>query len=163
MNFSRIESAFQTCEKHLSTLDSGDPVTIEIEAGLVSYLILLIVSEYEQFIEATFVHRANKAGDPHLSNFVRKQLARKFRNPDLGKINETLGDFGQDYRDQFWSKIENTERHASWDNIIKARHAIVHREGSLNLTFRELKDSYEKSTTVIDELLNTIGIIVPAP
>jgi hypothetical protein len=162
-SFPRIDSALASCEQHLASLDSANPITIEIESGLVSYLVLVIVSEYEQFIETVFVQRANMVGDMHLSNYVRKQLSRKFRSPDLGKINETLGAFGQDYRDAFWSKIENTKPHASWDNIMKARHAVVHKEGTLNLTFRELKESYSETRTIITELIKTLGLAITTP
>lgn len=158
MDFPRIDSALKTCEEHLATLDLGGPITVELESHLVAAMTILIVSEYEDFIEASFVKRADRCGDGHVANYVRSQLARRFRSPDLGKVNDVLGYFGQDYRESFAGAVENTPEHAAWDNIMRARHAVVHKQGSLNLTFRELKQSYEQTRAVIDRLVQTLGV-----
>lgn len=38
--------------------------------------------------------------------------------------------------------IENLLEHAAWDSLMKARHAVEHKKGSLNLTFGELIQKY---------------------
>lgn len=158
MDFPRVESALRTCEIHLATLDLGQPSAVELESYLVSAMTVLIVSEYEDFIEGAFGKRAQRCGDPHVANYVQSQLVRRFRSPDLGKVNEILGYFGQDYRQTFSGAVENTAERAAWDNIMRARHAIVHKQGAINLTFRELKNSYEQTKTVIDRLVKTLGV-----
>ena len=159
MEFPRIDSALETCRKHLASLKEADAaVAIELESYLVGSMTVLIVSEYETFIENAFGQRGDRCGDPHVANYVRSQLARRFRSPDLHKINEVLGFFGQDYREMFFRDVENTPEHAAWDNMIRARHAIVHRQGTMNLTFRELQDSYDRSKAVIAKLLQTLGV-----
>jgi hypothetical protein len=158
MSFLRIESALNTCQAHLSSLDSADPNSAEIEAHIVSSLILLIVSEYEELIEGMFVDRASLCGDTHVISYVRTMISQKLRSPDLRKIRGILGQFGSDYKQNFNAKIENTEYEAAWGNIMQARHAIVHKSGTLNITFGELVASYPKTKIVISELKNTLGI-----
>ncbi len=157
MSFLRIESALNTCQAHLNSLDSANPNRAEIEARIVSSLIVLIVSEYEELIERMFVDRANLCGDAHVVCYVRTTISQKFRSPDLSKITRTLGQFGGDYKQNF-SRILNTEYHAAWDNIIRARHAIVHKSGTLNITFGELLASYPKTKVVLSELKSILGI-----
>lgn len=158
MSFLRIESVLNTCKAHLNSLDSANPNSAEIEAQIVSSLIILIVSEYEELIERMFVDRATLCGDAHVACYVRTTISRRFRSPDLKKITETLDQFGRDYRKDFSDRILDTEYHAAWDNIMRARHAVVHKTGTLNITFSELLTTYPKTKTVISELKNTLGI-----
>lgn len=117
----------------------------------------LIVSEYEEYLESLFVRRAERCGDGHVSNFVKNSLSHKFRSPDLGKINETLKRFDESYREGFTQEIENSQNHAAWDSILKARHAVVHKQGQLNLTFRELKEKYILTKEIIKSVESVLG------
>jgi hypothetical protein len=159
MPFTRIDNAIAICKSHLDSMDINDPNLIEIENYVVSALILIIVSEYEDMIERLFGQRAVKCGDNHVSSYVKNTISQKFRSPDLGKITEILSKFGSDYRELFHNNVMNTEAHAAWDNIMKARHAIVHKKGNLNITFRELLTTYPKTILVINELKTVLGII----
>ena len=158
MPIRRIENAISCCELHIRITDNGDPKVLEIHSYLVYSVVLIIISEYEVLIERLFAGRANNCGDEHIASYVRKQLNRKFRSPDISKINQTLGDLGQDYLDTFKSAIENTEFHAAWDNIMRARHAIVHKQGTCNLTFNELITSYQKTKQLLTELVKVLGL-----
>jgi len=157
-SFPRIDAALGACGKQIAALDPADADSLEIETGLLSHLIVLVVSEYEVFLEGAFGIRADRCGDPHVASYVRNQLERRFRSPDLGKVNETLGAFGSVYVAAFRAAVENTPEHAAWDNLIRARHAIVHRQGTLNMTFREFTSAYPSSVRVIDHLLASLGI-----
>ena len=159
MEFPRIASALVTCRKHIASLNDADAaVAVEIESHLVAAMTLLIVSEYEAFIEGAFCRRAERCGDLHVTNYVRSQLSQRFRSPRIGKVSEALGHFGKDYKETFLMDVENTPKSAAWDNIINARHAIVHGSGTMNLTFRELEESYNQTKTVIEKLLRTLGL-----
>ena len=158
MPFARIEQALKTCEKHLDSIDQGDPNRPEIESYIVSSMVLLIVSEYEQLIEGLFVQRAEQSKDGAVANFVKTTIAQSFRSPDLGKINQTLKKFDQAYSDSFMGTVENTEFHAAWDNIMTARHAVVHKRGALNLTFLELSKTYPKTKRVLSQLKRALGV-----
>jgi hypothetical protein len=98
MPFLKIESAIDVCKLHLDSIDKNDPNLVEIETYIVSSLILLIVSEYEELIENIFSERGYKCKDNHVSSYVKTTISQKFRSPDLSKVTETLGKFGSDYR-----------------------------------------------------------------
>ncbi len=159
MPFSTIDSAINICKSHLDSIDENAPNLDEFKIYIVSGLILLIVSEYEELIEKIFSERAELCGDVYVASYVKKAISQKFRSPDLGKITETLGRFGTDYKQLFSDRIINSAAHAAWDNIMQARHALVHKKSSLNITFDELFLTYPKTKIVIDELKTVLGII----
>ena len=117
---------------------------------------LLIVSEYEGFIEELFGKRGDRCGDIHVARYVRSQLKRRFRSPDLAKVNDVLSCFGDGYRRDFFTDLENTPEHSAWDNLIQARHNIVHGGGNSSLTFRELTESYQRTKSIPDRLVQTL-------
>lgn len=158
MPFLKIENALATSKLHMESLSVDYQSRDEIETYLVSALVLLIISEYEELIERLFTQRAALCGDPYVCQYVQSSLAQRFRSPDLGKIIEILGKFSGDYKDNFTKRVLNTEYHSAWDNIMRARHAIVHKRGPINITFPELSLSYPKTKTVIDELKRTLGL-----
>jgi len=157
MEFPRIDSALETCRRHLDSLNETDVgLAVELENHLVAAMTVLIVSECEVFIEELFGKRGDRCGDTPVARYVRSQLTRRFRSPDLGKVNEVLSWFGQDYRNEFFGNLENTPEHAAWDNLMRARHFIVHRQGAMNLTFRELSESYQRTTSVLERLARAL-------
>ena len=124
----------------------------KIKLQYLKSLVMLIVSEYEVIIEKIFYLRAEKCNDYMLANFVKIFMDRKFRSPNLSKIYDTLKSFDNKLSNDFRSRINNTTIHAAWDNLIEARHYIVHKSGSLNLTYEELILSYPKTKNVLIEL-----------
>lgn len=158
MFYQRIQNAIDTCSEHVSNLDPTDIKDKELETYLVAGLVVLIVSEYEEHLEAVFVKRAEMSGDVHVTNYIKKMLSQKFRSPDLSKINETLNRFDSSYKQSFLGAVENSPEHAAWDSLLKARHAVVHKKGNLNLTFRELKEKYPLTKQIISSVEATLGV-----
>lgn len=158
MLYERIENALNVCGDHVKNLDPTNMKDKELETYLVSGLVVLIVSEYEEHLEQLFGKRAERCGDIHVSNFIKNALSQKFRSPDLNKINETLGRFDGASRKVFLSEVENSPAHAAWDSIMKARHAVVHKKGSLNMTFGELKDKYPLTKNLISFVESALGL-----
>lgn len=158
MYYQRIEDALSTCDEHIKQLDPTSIKDKQLEIYLVSGLVTLIVSEYEEYLEQLFIKRAEQCGDAFASNYIKNMLSQKFRSPDLSKINETLKRFDISYNATFRDQIENTPMHAAWDSLLKARHAIVHKKGSLNLTFRELKENYVHTKQLITNVEDTLGV-----
>ncbi|MFD3348530.1 HEPN domain-containing protein [Alteromonas macleodii] len=158
MLFTVIENALKTCAKHLKALDPTNNDNGEVESYLVGGLVVLIVSEYEDHLESVFVRRAEKCGDACAINFIRNTLSQKFRSPDLSKITTTLKNFDVELNKEFRSDIQDSPEMAAWDSLMKARHAVVHKKGSLKLTFRDLMDNYEKTKKVIIAVENTLGV-----
>lgn len=156
--YQRIDNAIETCRQHVNQLDATNVKDKELETYLVAGLVVLIVSEYEEYLESLFSKRADLCGDLHAANYIKKTLSQKFKSPDLSKINETLSRFDGAYKDSFLNNIENSPEHAAWDSLMKARHAVVHKKGSLNLTFGELHQKYPLTKTVISQVENVLGI-----
>ena len=158
MLFSTIDDQIRICEEIIRNLKENDFDISEIQYFLLKSLIVSIVSEFENYIEKIFLARANRCNDPQIINFVRNQLSQKFRSPDLKKINDTLGYFDTELKKEFLSKVENTQQHAAWDNIMKARHSIVHKQGILNITLNELFSTYPETKKVIMHLVETLSL-----
>lgn len=156
--YQRIDNAIEICRQHVSGLDPTNIKDKELETYLVAGLVVLIVSEYEEYIESVFSKRADLCGDEHAANYIKKTLSQKFRSPDLSKINETLNRFDGTYKVSFLDNIENSPEHAAWDSLMKARHAVVHKKGSLNLTFGELCQKYPLTKVVISNIENVLGV-----
>ncbi|PKG67304.1 hypothetical protein CXF56_03485 [Psychrobacter sp. Choline-02u-13] len=158
MLYQRIENALKLCGEHIASFDSSEARYREVETYLVAGLVLLIVSEYEDHLESVFVKRAEQCGDLHAINYIKKTLSQKFRSPDLGKINETLNRFDNSYKTLFFKDIENSPEHAAWDSLLKARHAVVHKKGTLNLTFRELQTNYLLTKKIVREVETVLNV-----
>lgn len=158
MWYARIDNALRVCQNHIRELDPTSVKDKELETYLVGGLVILIVSEYEEYLEKLFVRRAEMCGDAHATNYIRKALDQKFRSPDLSKINETLGRFDLSYKTAFQNEIENSPIHAAWDSLMKARHAVVHKKGNLNLTFEELCQKYPLTKELIRSVERSLGL-----
>lgn len=158
MLFTVIDNALNTCARHLKALDPTDFSNSEVETYLVGGLVVLIVSEYEDYLESAFIRRAEMCGDICAINFIRNTLSQKFRSPDISKITTTLKNFDVALNEEFRSDIQDSPEMAAWDSLMKARHAVVHKKGSLKLTFRELMENYEKTKKVITTVENTLGL-----
>lgn len=159
MHFQRIDNALEICSEHVGRLDSTNIKDKELETFLVAGLIVLIVSEYEEYLELLFSRRAEMCGDAHAASYIKKTLSQKFRSPDLSKIHQTLNQFDGTYRVSFTENIENSPEHAAWDSLMKARHAVVHKKGNLNLTFRELIQKYPLTKKVIANVAIVLGVV----
>ena len=156
--FSTIDFQINEAKNEIEQLNNQGIDTTKIKHQYLRSLVLLIVSEYENLLEAIFIERAKQSNDIQLTNYVKSQIEKKFRSPDLTKINATLGFFDSILKRDFMSSINNTPVNSAWDNIMKARHYIVHKQGSLNITFEELLESYPKTKTVFIEVLNQLGV-----
>ena len=158
MFYQRIENAIAVCSEHISSFDPTNMKDKELETYLVAGLVVLIVSEYEDHLESVFVKRAEQCGDEHVANYIKKTLSQKFRSPDIGKINETLDRFDTSYRDSFLRAVGDSREKAAWDSLLIARHAVVHKKGVLQLTFRELKEKYPLTKQIIASVEATLRV-----
>src|SRR5712692_6741601 len=143
------QEVIDVCRQHLTTTNS---FATEIEAFLVQYLLVVICGEYEQTIESFIEQRAERAGDDHLTAFVKAAAGTRFRNPKTSDISGLLGWFSSDLKDAFSERIKDTPALRAFDTIVANRHAVAHQGGNLQLTFRELCDRFEESKLVLAEV-----------
>lgn len=146
----QFEDSMSKCLDFLNTLEFG--VREEIEAYLVCGYTVSITAHYECLIEGIFYERACLCGDTQVTNYVKCALQKKFRSPDLSKINDILKSFDPVYHKTFGERVTNTAHHVKWDNIMRARHSVVHGEQSLTMTLTELLPTYRESRRIVDEL-----------
>ncbi len=163
MQLSHIDNTIAAWKSHrlrAGSLGCSSSDLDELESYMLRSVILMIVSEYEVYLEKVFAKRAERANDPHLHSFMKKYCDRRFRSPDLGKIREILKWLGGDYDKSFWDVVEQQKPQikASWESLLTARHAIVHKAGIVNLTWRDLETAYANSQIVIDELVKAVGL-----
>lgn len=134
----------------------------EIENHVLRSVLLLIMSEYEEYIEKLFVKRAAKTNDQHIHRFFVKWMDRRFRNPNLGKMTEILGDMGGTYCQSFRDEVENQHPQikASWDSLLTARHAIVHKQnaGIINLTWQDLEKAVIETRLALKALSDALEL-----
>jgi len=155
--FDTIDLQISDSKKEIDDyIESGYQYAEKIKHHYSRSLVLLIVSEYEVLIENVFISRASKCNDQILINYIKNQINKKFRSPDIRKINEILKAFDENFYVAFCNKINNTPSHTAWDNLLRARHSIVHKQGSLNLTYEEVVSSYQETKNILIELASLI-------
>src|ERR1017187_623925 len=120
MNFPPIENSidfWKLRKGEIATLGFNAAHLPEIENLVLRAIVLLMVSEYEEYIEKLFIKRAQKTNDQHIHSFFVRHMDTKFRHPNLGKMNAMLGQMGGAYRQTFQDRVEVNNPHlkASWD------------------------------------------------
>jgi len=159
MDFLSIQNAitFWRAQKaEIAKLGFNATHLAEIESHMLRSVVLLMVAEYEDYIEKLFVKRAAKTNDEHIHRFFLKHMEDKFRSPNLGKINEMLGQMSDTYRQSFRDRVEFNSPNikASWDSVLTARHAIVHKDnaGVINLTWQDLEAAVNDTKLALEAL-----------
>ena len=102
--------------------------------------------------------RATKAGDEHLTSFVKAATSARFRNPKTSDISGLLGWFSSDLKDAFSQRIRDTPGQRAFDTIVTNRHSVAHKGGNVQLTFGELCNSFEESKHVLEEVKAVLGV-----
>jgi len=155
----RILGAIKSAIGSVGSLSAGDPViAAELESFLVAFLSVTIVAEHETDIRSAFFERCERCGDADLTSMMKKSLQKRFWTPGVAKITDILGEFSDQARQAFKSAVHGTPSHAAWDNLLQARHDVVHGAQVPRLTLREIDDSYSKSLTVITEVRGALGL-----
>jgi|GEM_PF-6968039 len=165
VEFRTIDESIEAWEAHRLAFSAfGGDVTqlAQVESYMIRTIVMIVVSEYEQLIEKMLIKRGARSSDSEIHNYFRGHFDKAFRSPDLGTINKHLKMFSESCRNAFSEKVEgsNPQFKAAWDNLLTARHAIVHKKnsGNVNLTWDDLKDCYSKTKSVIAELASALGL-----
>ena len=154
----RLEDALKTCEGSLSRLAGTAADVVELESFLVSFLVVSIVSEFERQLKVAFEDRVRRCGDLPVERWGVSHLERRFWNPNVSKITETLKAFDENALKTFRASVENTASHAAWDNLVNARHDVAHRQRVPGMTLREVKSAFPAAQRVARELRTVLGV-----
>lgn len=156
MVFSRIDNAIALVKKSATSAPAIDP---QLQSFLVGYLVVDIISEFEQRLEAMFCMRATKLGDKPNANFVANMLDRKFRSPSVGKINEMLRDHDDSILLAFSSRLAGIKWDSSMANLMLGRHYYVHKEGgSPAMTLMDVERAYNEAVKLFDAIAYALGL-----
>lgn len=152
MALADLDVIFDICQKHLAITNSNDT---EIDSFLTQYLLVYICGEYEKEIKEIIKRRVDKTGDRELASFVaEKGDVRSLRIGDLrGNI---LKPFSDKCAKLFDSKIKGTDSEIKYQNIVENRNLVAHGE-SVNMTFKELSESYRLATDVVKAVSDAIN------
>lgn len=149
MRFGSLETLIKNTEVHLNGTGSRQS---EIETYLVQYLLVRVWAEYETRLRIMVERRCIRVKDPYIKRFVSRSVKETMRHFKISDIMGVLGRLGDDYKEQFNSKVMNTSAHMAWDNIRANRISVSHGHGSIQMTFSDLKRDYSKSADVFDAL-----------
>ncbi len=158
MNLTRVDAAFEDCERHLETTNAFGT---EIEPILTVYVSAVIYAALEAEVRRTLAARVASIAehDRHVGNFATYASVRLVRSIKIGKLTEAAAWFHEDCKTRFQAALDD-EAHAAWDNIVNNRHGVAHEDDSSvvsNMTFRELKEAYPKALTVLECLGRSVA------
>jgi hypothetical protein len=156
MRFARIDTAIALAKKHSAAVMGIDA---RLHAFIVGHLVVEVVSEFEQRLEAMFVLRARKLGDPPNTNFVSKMLDRRFRSPDVGKINAMLKDHDAAFLTGFANQLAKTKWDSAMSNLMINRHYYVHKEGAApTMSLHDVAEAYDEAVKLFDAMAHALGL-----
>ena len=155
MQFSKLDTAISLAKKESAALAAIDA---RLQSFVVGYLIVDIISEFEQRLEEMFVLRAKKLGDVPNANFVAKMLDRKFRSPDVSKINEALKNHDAALLTAFEQRLSGTKWNSSMANLMLNRHYYVHKAGSPTMSLQDVEQAYNEAVKLFDALAHALGL-----
>jgi hypothetical protein len=152
MALADLDAIFDICQKHLSTTNSNDT---EIDSFLTRYLLVYICGEYEKEIKEIIKRRVDKTDDKELASFVAEKVdVRSLRISDIkGNI---LKPFSEKCVKFFDSKIRGGDSEIKYQNIVENRNLVAHGE-TVNMTFKELNESYKLATDVVKAISDAIN------
>lgn len=154
MKFQRIEDAIATCASHL---DASSARGTAIENLLVSYLLVLICAEYEMCLAKLLQMRAARISDVHLLKVLNKWVTNQTKRMAIRDLSECLKQLGDDYRDDFSTRVQvHATAHLSWNNIQTNRHAVAHSTG-VGVTLNELDGFFKDSQAVLIAVAEGLG------
>lgn len=155
MRFSRLDTAIGLAKKEAAALTALDA---RLQSFVVGYLVVDIVSEFEMRLEAMFALRARKLGDTPNANFVAKMLNRKFRSPDVGKINLVLQNHDRAFLKAFEAKLAGTRWKTGMENLMTNRHCYVHKTGTPTMTLQDVEQAYNDAVVLFGALASALGL-----
>jgi len=156
MRFSRLDTAIALAKKEAAALAAIDP---RLQSFVVGYLVVDIVSEFEVRLETMFSLRAKKLGDIPNANFIAKILDRKFRSPDVGKINQFLRDHDDAWLRAFENLLTATKWQSAMANLMLNRHYFVHKSGNgPTMSLQDVENAYNEAVQLFTALATTLGL-----
>jgi hypothetical protein len=119
-------------------------------------MLVRICAEYETRLATLVQRRCSRTNDQYLLRFAQKAAKSATRNFNVGDISGVLGLFGEDYKKAFSDAVLKTKAETAWNNIYTNRHTVAHGNGTVMMTFPDLKRDYADSVVVINEVVTAL-------
>jgi hypothetical protein len=155
MLFSILDTAIALAKKESATLAAIDA---RLQSFVAGYLIVDIISEFEKRLEAIFALRVKKLGDVPNANFVASLLDRKFRSPEVRKINEALRNHDASWLIAFDEKLAGTQAKTAMESLVQNRHYYVHKSGTATMSLQDVVQAYGEAVKLFDALAHALGL-----
>jgi len=152
---SQSTEALSTCRKHL---DQHQAFGTEIEAYLVRYCLVVICAEIESLILSMVVRRAQRSGDTEVAGFVDAVVGKIFRRIRTGEMGDLLRYFYPNLKVVFNGRVNNTLEQVALNKIVDNRHNMAHGRSTVNMTFSELLDDFDKCKVIIQHFAEILGV-----
>lgn len=134
----------------------------KLGAHLATYINVMILGMLEECFEYLVKERAKKPGDLEIENYIGKDIANKFRNPNYGLICSVLGQFSDTYRAQFQETFGgNCLEVDALKSILENKTNVAHYGlANLKLSINDV-ETYFKGVVRILEKLEDLLIMHP--
>jgi hypothetical protein len=156
--FVRVESALEASK---ALLTAADAYNTEAESYLVGYLLIVVHSEFEQWIAGTLRARVAVANDPHLTAWGEHSIARLAKKISVSDLSGVLGKFDEGCKQSFQGAVLNTVHHLAYDNLESNRQLVAHASGT-GLTLADVEAAFRSATQVLDRFETAVFAGRPA-
>ena len=126
----------------------------KLGANLAAYISVLIVGMLEDCIEHLIAQRVDKTGDKEITNYIRKVLGERFRNPEYGSISGLLKEFSEEYQQRFREKISHDgSESTALASIVGNKNSLAH-EGidKLQMSVDDVNSYYHRIIPILEVL-----------
>lgn len=124
----------------------------KLGAHLAAYITVLITGLLEDCIEYLVVQRVGKTQDSEVQNYVKAVIKERFRNPDWGAISGLLGQFSDNYKHEFGSKIRHDGSEAdALNSIVTNKNSLAHiGTANLQVTVGNVDDYFRRIIPILE-------------
>ena len=152
----RTELALSDYREHIARYPDAEQ---EIRDYLIQHINGLMCAEIEQIVNALIHDRLERGcSDAATANFLKSFRRGAIRNAKVSEIRNTLGLFGNAYRDSFNRLVEQSVGEAGIDRLgtaVRKRDEVAHKTPP-PITFRELEETYQAATALVAAVRQTL-------
>jgi len=126
----------------------------KLGAHLAAYICVLIVGVMEDCIEHLIAQRVGQTGDKEITNYIRKVLGERFRNPEYGSISGLLKEFSDEYQQRFREKISHDgSESTALASIIGNKNSLAHvGTEKLQMSVEDVENYYHRIIPILETL-----------
>jgi len=134
----------------VNDLNKKDSVDIELIAEFTKYLCVLISGHLEKSIYIILLTYIDQRTNQQVTKFINNKL-KKFTNASIGKIEDLLESFNNDWKSELQLYPEYFEMKGNINSLVKDRHAVAHGQ-TLSLGISKLSNYYKYTKKIIIEI-----------